>query len=781
MKQSLLILIVIFSFLVEKIGFGQAGQEVSLKNVAQHVHLYNHLFHKQKVFLQLDKESYFANDLIWFKAYVNSGYMDHVDTLSKNLYVELWGPTRERVQIIRVKLNRGLAQGCMSLSDTLEQGIYQIRAFTDIMLHLPAESFFSKNFAFNNTNHKYLLSVQEARKNKQRLKKINKERANFNIEINQLNQLIDGVPNEIYYKLENDFGEPVKAYGVLYESGKELMKVNDQQYISFGKFFFIPHNDKKYKLVFKNKKGRKQSIRLPETTTSGILGDVEVFGDSIRVVLKKPIVKSNDPSANRYFVLGHHNNMIYYTGVVDLRRDTIIVLPKEDFPRGILNFSVLSNRLVPEAQLSCFSQVENIDAIDLSYSLVNDTLRLLCHTSTSQIDILSASLSVGLSNNPIDDYIGYEQSFYFDPDIKGVATDLLLSNKEMLNNTIKVGPTVKPDWDQVFSDSIHLVAPIAENKIIIRGRILTEILDIPVKNALITLEVSDRYNDIFNTTSDEKGYFGFEGFDFYDTLNMKLLARKKNGRKGVLIELEDFTSPEILEYNGDFFLTTASARNNKKFRIKKGIEASEKARLEEQEAHEFYSKVMHGRPDFILYGKDVSGSFTILESITGRVPGVVVTDKRVLIRGPNSITGSNSPLVLIDGVPTDTWVLENIYMRDVDRVEFLKGASAAIYGLRGGNGVIAVYTLRGEHIVKGEINFSLTGYQKPQSFITSNKNNNLPQTLLWLPEFSLSNHELIEIPISEYGSKGKFLNVVFEGISEDGRPVSQTFSFKLNR
>ena len=80
----------------------------------------------------------------------------------------------------------------------------------------------------------------------------------------------------------------------------------------------------------------------------------------------------------------------------------------------------------------------------------------------------------------------------------------------------------------------------------------------------------------------------------------------------------------------------------------------------------------------------------IYEFLQGKVPGVQVVGETIRIRGINSINSSSDPLILVDGVEmTDISALNP---RDVAHVEVLKDASASIYGVRGGNGVILITT-----------------------------------------------------------------------------------------
>jgi TonB-dependent starch-binding outer membrane protein SusC len=67
----------------------------------------------------------------------------------------------------------------------------------------------------------------------------------------------------------------------------------------------------------------------------------------------------------------------------------------------------------------------------------------------------------------------------------------------------------------------------------------------------------------------------------------------------------------------------------------------------------------------------------------------------IMIRGARSLTASNAPLIVVDGIPFNGNI-NDLNQDDVSSVEVLKDASAtAIYGSRGANGVILVSTKRG--------------------------------------------------------------------------------------
>lgn len=79
---------------------------------------------------------------------------------------------------------------------------------------------------------------------------------------------------------------------------------------------------------------------------------------------------------------------------------------------------------------------------------------------------------------------------------------------------------------------------------------------------------------------------------------------------------------------------------------------------------------------------------SIYEMIQGEVPGVTVNGNTILIRGVGSITQSNTPLYVVNGIPVMS--LDHIAPSQVKSISVLKGSSAAIYGVRGANGVIVI-------------------------------------------------------------------------------------------
>src|SRR5690606_32810915 len=103
-------------------------------------------------------------------------------------------------------------------------------------------------------------------------------------------------------------------------------------------------------------------------------------------------------------------------------------------------------------------------------------------------------------------------------------------------------------------------------------------------------------------------------------------------------------------------------------------------------------------------------------ALQGRVPGADImastgepgAPASIRIRGTRSITATNEPLIVVDGVLDGVSNLTDINTADIESLSVLKDASAtAIYGSRGSNGVIIITTKQGKR-GKDQINLRST-------------------------------------------------------------------------
>jgi len=108
----------------------------------------------------------------------------------------------------------------------------------------------------------------------------------------------------------------------------------------------------------------------------------------------------------------------------------------------------------------------------------------------------------------------------------------------------------------------------------------------------------------------------------------------------------------------------------------------------------------------VVSGKKISNTpvSDVTKAIEGAAPGIQVTNgsgepgsgASIQIRGRGSISGSTSPLIVLDGAPYDGDIT-SINPSDIENINILKDAMAtSLYGARGANGVIIINTKRGK-------------------------------------------------------------------------------------
>lgn len=113
------------------------------------------------------------------------------------------------------------------------------------------------------------------------------------------------------------------------------------------------------------------------------------------------------------------------------------------------------------------------------------------------------------------------------------------------------------------------------------------------------------------------------------------------------------------------------------------------------------------------------GTNRLEQSLQGRTSGITIASNSgapgaaatLRIRGTTSINNSDA-LYMLDGVPIDIGGLDLINQSDIESIEVLKDASAAIYGAKAASGVVLITTKKGK---SGKIQLNYSGYYGTQA------------------------------------------------------------------
>jgi TonB-dependent SusC/RagA subfamily outer membrane receptor len=158
------------------------------------------------------------------------------------------------------------------------------------------------------------------------------------------------------------------------------------------------------------------------------------------------------------------------------------------------------------------------------------------------------------------------------------------------------------------------------------------------------------------------------------------------------------------------------------------------------------------------------------------VAGVMIIGDKISIRG-----SSSPPVIIIDDVIWEDVDLRDINIMDVETIEIMKGAEAAVLGTRGANGAIILTTKMGDITPKKGIKFNMKtimpkGYRKDVEFYspkyeTEDQMTGIDRrtTIFWKPNVKISEGNA-EFDFYTADSNSSY-SVIIEGITNDGRII----------
>ena len=202
-------------------------EDESLNKILAQIEKYRIQYPQEKIHLHLDKPYYAIGDKIWFKAYVVNAEKNELSNLSKIIYVELINDKDSIKQSLKIPLEMGLAWGDFILTDSLREGNYRVRAYTNWMRNFGEEYFFDKTISIGNSISNTVLTQVDYRYSKDpRGQKVYAK-------INYTDLSGKALANkEVSYQVDLDFRSILKGKGITDSTGNlEVNFVNNQPFI----------------------------------------------------------------------------------------------------------------------------------------------------------------------------------------------------------------------------------------------------------------------------------------------------------------------------------------------------------------------------------------------------------------------------------------------------------------------------------------------------------------------------------------------------------------------
>lgn len=285
--------------------------------------------------------------------------------------------------------------------------------------------------------------------------------------------------------------------------------------------------------------------------------------------------------------------------------------------------------------------------------------------------------------------------------------------------------------------------------------------------------------------TDSLGHYLIDGIEFPDSTSFVLKAKKKKtfGDVEIIPDVDEFPKSIVfipIQHKKDSMNINDYLQQSKQKYYTDGgmrvvnlgeVVVNADAKKPESETH-YYSGLEDTK--FTSERLDQYPGMSVFDILT-MVAGVQVNGDQVSIRG------GGSPLFLIDDIEAmSSDEISYLTTNDIEEISVFKGASASIFGSRGGNGVIAISLKKGV-VRKAEAPISLTnitplGYQKPIAFycpkyeidsVRLKAQMDLRTTIYWNPKLVADSIGTVHVKFFTADRADNY-SVILEGITNKG-------------
>lgn len=699
----------------------------------------------EKVFLQTSKLVYRVGERVHFKAFVTHSVSGKPSRLSNVLYVDL---VDERDSIHnRFLLNAAdfATDGSFVLPDTIGSGHYWLRAYTKLSLKDAEQPMAVQVLYVINSllPDRYVTSVQKPSLTGSG----DSVRVQF---FPEGGTMVGGANTLLAIKTTDLTGNPVSAKGLLKDDRDSVVVSWQTDNRGLGKFRFFCWTWRRYQLHLQRPGLPDLRYTVPSVNLFGAqLAVIDHNGiRKLRVLLEDSIFRKDKVT----YVLGISGDSLCFSGVG--KGSYELVIPEYRFPGNVAHFVLfdekkylLSERYVyikPDA-----NQVQ-LTADKTRYSAREKvTVSFKISDSDNRPQVASFLVSVNDSSQS-QTYTALKPEGMDD-----IMRSIFLPGEELTPEEWELKLLTEKNRYQVdlHDPSKKIIANKEDSSLFISGTVW-DTRNRPVAQKIVTLFGDMKAKVFTSDTTDAEGRFCFPFTAYDDRTRFNLQVTDLSGRL--------FPSKMIMDTNLVFPVVLTPEKLKQRL-VKEEIETVRKA------------MILQSRSDTVIQnrGKEWLTDVTVtglvkkdlgydvkkrqslfskiippevfaklggnsLGNVIFRVPGIHLRNGYVTVTGGNSfaIGAATEPLLIIDGVPipSDTsdklpgsepspvlLALNRIDPSSVEFMEVLIGPEAAIYGVRGGNGVIIVNTrtrmvLSENNLANGVRNLMVKGFHVPEPF-----------------------------------------------------------------
>ena len=585
-----------------------------LETVVKKLHAFHSRNPQEKLYVQFDKPFYAAGDSIWFKAYLVEASLHSLDSQSRVMYVELLNAGNTILQR-KILYTNGVSFGEFALPDTLQEGKYLIRAYTNYMRNAGEDFFFKKELSILNPAPAFASQTQPVMENPDSID------LQFFPEGGEL--VAFGKFNRIAFKATGQDGRGAFVEGEILDDQQKKVAAFKTEHDGMGLLWLNPEPGRSYHAKILKPNPTDRSHSLPQVKEKGFVLQVNQAGKNVTI-----IAFSNINSETSVGVLVQCRGKVYHIQDGIIKADGFYTtLAADKLPEGINQVTLFDAAGRPVAERLIY--IQHNESLSLKLKIDSNIFkkreRVTVYADAAypngkpafgnfSITVYDEALLKNREAYPLtitnylsltSDLKGHIQNpgYYF--------KDTQPETRKNLDLLMLVHGWRRFTWKDVLDSASVKKNYVREKGIPISGRVMKALGKKPLPGSM--LKIMTMQGNVVMVKPDSLGYFYNDDFLFYDSMTMIIQVENAKGKKHPnTFLLDPVASPASSYHPMDAFTPFTAPEYIKRQTEKNSLDKAIKATV----LQEF--KVTAKRPDPVLESK-----------LTGFLGNAIKIDKEV--------------------------------------------------------------------------------------------------------------------------------------------------------